>query len=67
MDEERLFRNYMADALYFNGQGKAHSQRFKDLIQRKPVNSKDPEDIIAEVVAKGGLTILKEEMRDADI
>ena len=57
----------MADALFYQGQNKTHARRYKDLITRRPIINKDAQEIIDDVVAKSGITIVKKEDADAGI
>lgn len=54
--EERIYRIYVADSLYYRGKGMALTQRFTDVLHPK-VETRDVNDIIADVTANLGLKV----------
>ena len=55
-----IYRVYVSDALYWQGQNKTLSKRWAELIEKKPVDTRTPEEIAADIIARAGL-VLKEE------
>ena len=55
-----MYRVYVSDALYWQGQNKTLSKRWVELIEKKPVDTRTPEEIAADIIARAGL-VLKEE------
>lgn len=55
-----MYRVYVSDALYWHGQNKTLSKRWVELIEKKPVDTRTPEEIAADIIARAGL-VLKEE------
>ena len=55
-----IYRVYVSDALYWQGQNKTLSKRWVELIEKKPVDTRTPEEIAADIIARAGL-VLKEE------
>ena len=66
MNEESVYRNYIADAFFYQGQNKTHARRYIDLI-RQAKNNKDAQDVVDEIVEKCGLNLVRKEDADADI
>lgn len=56
--EERIYRNYVTDSLYYQGQNKALQERYIDVLRRKPKETKKADEIISEVTAKLGLQVV---------
>lgn len=55
-----IYRVYISDALYWQGQSKTLSKRWVELIEKKPVDTRTPEEIAADIIKRAGL-VLKEE------
>lgn len=54
--EERIYRIYVADSLYYRGKGMALTKRYTDVLHPK-VETRDVNDIIADVTANLGLKV----------
>ena len=61
-----MYRNYIADALFYQGQNKTHARRYIDMI-RQSKNNKDAQEIVDDVVAKCGLNLVRKGEADAGI
>ena len=61
MSEERedIYRYYLTDCFYFQGQNKCWSVRFCDIINGnwKPQKEMNGDEVVADLVARGGFTI----------
>lgn len=56
------YRVYVSDALYWHGQNKTLNKRWVELIEKKPVDMRTPEEIAADIIKRAGLVL-----RDGDI
>ena len=58
IEEERLFRRYVCDSLQLAPQNKFITKRFSELLTPpKAENTREPQEIVAEIVEKAGLTL----------
>lgn len=62
-----MYRVYVSDALYWQGQNKTLSKRWVELIEKKPVDTRTPEEIAADIIARAGLVLTKEGEADESI
>ena len=56
---EKLYRNYIADCLYYQGQNKYPAYKFSDALEemKKPVDRRSGEEILEDVIAKIGIEV----------
>ena len=54
------YRNYIADSLHFSPQGKYLSTRLRDILDPKPVENINAEDIVSHVIKAGGLSLVED-------
>lgn len=54
--EERIYRIYVTDSLFYHAQNKTPAHRYYDLLHPK-VETKSADEIISDVLAKGGLKV----------
>lgn len=55
-----IYRVYVSDALYWQGQNKTLNKRWVELIEQKPVDTRTPEEIATDIIARAGLVVKKE-------
>ena len=56
---EAAYRVYITDSFYLQGQGKAFSKRFYELIkQRRATDNRTGDEIAADVINKMGLKVI---------
>lgn len=56
-----MYRIYMSDSLYLQGEGKRYQDRYIDIIKPKKVDNRSAEEIVDDVLSKAGITIVKGE------
>ena len=58
-NEEKMFKYYITDSLYYNAQEQRISKRYVDLLTtNQDINEKTGDEIVAEVIKKTGLVII---------
>ena len=55
---ERIYRIYVADSLYYSGQGKTLTQRYTDLLKPKKKDNRTAEQIANDVIKSIGLKMV---------
>lgn len=58
MNEEKMYRRYVADSLYFSGQQKTIAVRYNDLIKTAPVDDRSGDDIAQDIIRRHNLKVL---------
>ena len=53
--EERIYRIYVTDSLYYQGRGMTTASRYIDLIKPQKVDNRTGDEIVNDVIAKMGL------------
>lgn len=54
-NEERIYRIYMTDSLYYQGRNMTTASRYIDLIKPQKVDNRTGDEIANDVIAKMGL------------
>lgn len=55
--EEVKYRNYVADILYWRGQGKTLTVTYDDILHPKPVDNRTGDEIAVDVITTLGLKL----------
>lgn len=61
------YRVYVTDSLFLRGQNKYPNKRWAELIERKPIDTRKPEEIVADIISRAGLVIREEGETDEPI
>lgn len=56
-----MYRIYMSDSLYLQGEGKRYQDRYIDIIKPKKIDNRSAEEIVDDVLIKAGITVVKGE------
>lgn len=55
---EAAYRIYVTDSLYLQGQGKAFSRRYSDLIKPAAIDTRTGDEIAEDIIKKLGITVI---------
>lgn len=56
-NEELAYRIYITDSLYYEADNKRLTNRFLDLLKRKPVDKRTGDEIASDVITRLGLKL----------
>lgn len=59
--DEKIFYNYVADSLFYSSQDMRLTQRYAELLERKPVDRRSGDEIARDVINKIGLKVETDE------
>ena len=61
------YRVYVSDALYWQGQSRTLNKRWVELIEKKPADTRTPEDIAADIIKRAGLVLGDGDIEDEPV
>ena len=56
--EQRIYRIYVTDSLFYHGQNKTLTERFADVINPKPKETKTASEIVDDVTSRMGIQVV---------